>query len=1087
MAVRSTLELDTSPYKKGMKEVEQVSEQTAKKQSGTWGKEGKKAGEQSAQEMVKGMQAKLRSQQAQLKERFARGAISKAEFQKKGKEAAAAFNKEVLAALDALQKKGKISQEELTKLGGSLKTTGIAAEAAGKKGKKAGGMIAKGFKVAKLAVAAVAAVFVGSKIAQFFGNATRNAVELGKSYLKLSAGAKLFGVSQKELNALAQHGVKNLQLTNREANELAVTSAKLTAQANQRAKSQDLLNRAMDLGSAQGLDATEINLALDQALRGIDEGTDKLLQKNPSAIYEEYAASLGTTAGKLTDVQKKQSIVNAVIEAGTRVGGAYEEFLDSDIGKLSLWDRGMQAASERIGSALIPILADLAGFMKGPLETATDVLVSFLQNVQILAVSSAVRIQELKIGMMELARAANEMPVVGWVIPDGVIPTDQEMGAARSYLRALETAAEQESVRIMNSGSGTPGGSGSGYTPPGSDGGGSASPIVLSNLERLEFAMGKVEDAEKRLKTARRENKAEDAAEATQALAEAQRDLDAAIRDTTAAVQASGVTLDPVKILPFDPEQARIAEEALKTIKEDVGLLLSSGYKPLSLALGEVERKVNLVAQAEMNLRDVRLSGGGPDDIRAAEEALAAQKEELRSRIADVAQALKDAGIEGERFRKIMDQLAEASGKGGLDLDGQTKDWKGWASTVEGLARGVLSVADAMGVLDDESRKALQGVIDVAAGVGRIASGDLVGGIAQAVGGTINLISGLRGNDEAEKKARLDQIEAMADLRKALKSLEGAVLSNMSAQARDTLLGTGKDVLSRYGYHDGKVTRPSIEDLSPEELDRLQELSEITGVDFLDFEKGVINLRLLGEAVRAFEGQELGIFPDTIDGKIDAMAFKWRLLGDAAGDAAQKFDEFLEVIGQVEGGGPFADALKRALEEGGPEAANALIDSWAERFANGDQSLFAEGGVFHGLTGEEVRELLQSGNDLIEEWINSGGGTSQSVQIGRSITEVQAVEVVAWLQDIAFTLREMHALMRLSQGLVSNTAALGAAMTSQPSALSQAYAQLQSGSGGKPLIQTGDISVGTDEETLFWSLWAKLGEHTLRKSKEKGL
>ena len=62
-------------------------------------------------------------------------------------------------------------------------------------------------------------------------------------------------------------------------------------------------------------------------LLGIDEGTDRLFNRNPSALWKEYAASIGTTAGKLTDAQKQQALLSAALLEGAKVGGEYERFL----------------------------------------------------------------------------------------------------------------------------------------------------------------------------------------------------------------------------------------------------------------------------------------------------------------------------------------------------------------------------------------------------------------------------------------------------------------------------------------------------------------------------------------------------------------------------------------------------------------------------------------------------------------------------------------------------------------------------------------------------------------------------------------
>ena len=225
-------------------------------------------------------------------------------------------------------------------------------------------------------------------------------------------------------------------------------------------------------------------------------------------------------------------------------------------------------------------------------------------------------------------------------------------------------------------------------------------------------------------------------------------------------------------------------------------------------------------------------------------------------------------------------------------------------------------------------------------------------------------------------------------------------------------------------------------------------MERLSGLDFWSDSEG-FNPDVFRAAMDFLDQVAMGLFPETLEGQLDALRFKWQILGDAAGTAAEQFQELLDALQGIDGAEPFVAALERALAEGGPEAANAFIDALAARVAAGDQSLFGQGGLFFGLSPDDVARILEEGNSLIEDWLSSqgAGGASHSVQIGRSITEIQAVEVVAWLEDIAFTLRDMRALMQLSQGLVSNTASLGAAMAAQPSAISQAAAMVASGPG----------------------------------------
>ncbi|NOT08402.1 MAG: hypothetical protein HOP28_09375, partial [Gemmatimonadales bacterium] len=74
------------------------------------------------------------------------------------------------------------------------------------------------------------------------------------------------------------------------------------------------------------------------------------------------------------------------------------------------------------------------------------------------------------------------------------------------------------------------------------------------------------------------------------------------------------------------------------------------------------------------------------------------------------------------------------------------------AFTIADGATALLGFMDALGLSDEKMQTLVTSVGDLAEGIGRIASGDLVGGIIQGVGAIKNALGGLFGKSEAEKK-----------------------------------------------------------------------------------------------------------------------------------------------------------------------------------------------------------------------------------------------------------------------------------------------------------------------------------------------
>jgi hypothetical protein len=204
-------------------------------------------------------------------------------------------------------------------------------------------------------------------ITSTLGRAFRAADELATSYRQLSAAASLSGIELTVLSQAAQETKSRMETSTLAANGLAAELGKLASRAGEIDQLSEGMQAFLQLGGAQGLGAAETLTAVRQAVLGIDEGTDKLFGKNPSALYAEYAASIGVSAGKLTEAQKAQAILSAAIRDGGRVAEQYADYLKSPQGQLDQLRIKTDEAFGTLGRALevtrtaaIPVLADLA-------------------------------------------------------------------------------------------------------------------------------------------------------------------------------------------------------------------------------------------------------------------------------------------------------------------------------------------------------------------------------------------------------------------------------------------------------------------------------------------------------------------------------------------------------------------------------------------------------------------------------------------------------------------------------------------------------------------------------------------------------
>ncbi|MFN8995505.1 MAG: hypothetical protein ACK5X3_17825 [Pseudomonadota bacterium] len=211
---------------------------------------------------------------------------------------------------------------------------------------------AKAIALVTAAFAAVGAVVM--KVKDYVLDSIASYDRFAASQTKLAAQSKLTGVSMAELNRIAEAGRDAFGLSTVVANDAATTVAKYASRAGDATKANELLAKALDLGAAAGLDAAATMEALEQGLRGQDEGFDKLLGKNPSSIWKEFADANGLAVGKMTDTQKRMAELTAIMDAGNIVQGSYNDRMESGAGAQDRLNNKLDEAKVAFGQAIQP-------------------------------------------------------------------------------------------------------------------------------------------------------------------------------------------------------------------------------------------------------------------------------------------------------------------------------------------------------------------------------------------------------------------------------------------------------------------------------------------------------------------------------------------------------------------------------------------------------------------------------------------------------------------------------------------------------------------------------------------------------------
>lgn len=237
------------------------------------------------------------------------------------------------------------------------------------------------------------------------------------SQTKLSAQSKLTGISLGELNRIADDAREKFGLSTVTANDAATTVGKYAARAGDAAKANELLARALDLGAASGLTAAQTMEALEQGLRGQDEGFDKLLGKNPSALWKEYADANGLAVGKMDDTTKRLAEITALMDAGEKVAGAYSDRTESGAGAQDRLNNSLDEAKVAFGQAIQPARI----FIVQGLTTLVDVGGRVVLAMGRVANAIAV----IFTGAVELARSV----VGGFTVAIGKLTGNKELEA----------------------------------------------------------------------------------------------------------------------------------------------------------------------------------------------------------------------------------------------------------------------------------------------------------------------------------------------------------------------------------------------------------------------------------------------------------------------------------------------------------------------------------------------------------------------------------------------------------------------------------------------------------------------------------
>lgn len=217
---------------------------------------------------------------------------------------------------------------------------------------------ADGFRDMGGAIAGLAAGAGLSKLVNEMQRAVDAATKLHSAFAGLNAVAKGFGVQTKDaqaaVEALASRGF--LSLT--EAAQAYKTALSTGLSLDESTK---LINSLADSAAYGRQSFYTMGGAIQASLDGIKNGNSVLadavgVTKNLSVMQKEYAASIGTTVGKLTDAEKIQSAYNGFIREGIHYVDNADQAMQGIIGSQARFTQATNQATVAMGDAFTPVV-----------------------------------------------------------------------------------------------------------------------------------------------------------------------------------------------------------------------------------------------------------------------------------------------------------------------------------------------------------------------------------------------------------------------------------------------------------------------------------------------------------------------------------------------------------------------------------------------------------------------------------------------------------------------------------------------------------------------------------------------------------
>lgn len=230
---------------------------------------------------------------------------------------------------------------------------------------KTGEKVQDSFDVGSAAIAAA-----GVELVLFTEHATEAAVNIQLMNVGLNAMAKASGISEEAVDGTVE-ALEKIGFTTEESQDGV---SRLMRAEISLADGTKLATVAEDLAVASNKDHKEV---LDALIQSVAMHQTRMLRQigisvDAAKAERDYAANLGTTSEHLTEAEKRQAILNAIMEKGTRVSGAWAAGMADGSLKVRMIGDEMSQAAMFIGQTFAPALISVTSIVFDMVKAFND-------------------------------------------------------------------------------------------------------------------------------------------------------------------------------------------------------------------------------------------------------------------------------------------------------------------------------------------------------------------------------------------------------------------------------------------------------------------------------------------------------------------------------------------------------------------------------------------------------------------------------------------------------------------------------------------------------------------------------------------